>query len=484
MMDHQEHRNPQPTNTSESTKAPESPRSAHATPATLLQRAQVAPNALSRTDILQLQRTVGNRAVLQLLRATAQMSEASEAEPDEELVDAERPSAEELTLADAEPISVAGDPHTIEYKKVGEEVEIGVSSIWEEIHTIHHDLRRLNLLDPALTHQHNVTKNATKSRKLWESDFNRLDRKIDQKKTEKRKARLDDEDRYETILLELDRLEKELHTVSRRLTIERHTEKAAIHKYIGIAVRINSTVVAEVLGAKMPIVELGTDATGASANTVRYHTGTAGDPIPIIWYKPQASYGAITVDDYSGGLPAAQVVLNPFAANQAVDDQHGNSYTFGVNAANRAGVGTVWPNTPKHGKTRTNQQDYNRVLASLGYDLSAHGEDGDHVRDLGFGGNDVIDNFWPLDSATNRHAFNGWRSTYYINYKKSQTAGRWNIFKAPLNSGSLIGKYFRIKGEENASSPAENNSDQSGSDTTYGAAGIIIERGGTFINEG
>ncbi|ARU62115.1 hypothetical protein CBW65_14740 [Tumebacillus avium] len=456
---------------------------------TVLQRVQ-APQSLTRQNILQLQRTIGNQAVLQLLR-TAQKNgdeatETSAAELEPELPDdagTEQRTAEELTLEDNQPIDLVGETHTIEYKKVGQEVEIGVASNWMEINEIHQDLRRNQLLNITLTQRLSACRVATRSRQGFEKDFSKNDEKIDKIKRDRRKVRVTNPDKYADLGDELKKLEGDMHKISIKLNNARATEKARVNAYIQCAVTINSTIVAQVLGAKMPIVELDTDATAGSAGNVRYHQGTAGDPIPITWYKPQASYNAITVNDYTTGV-AVPTVLNPFGGNPAVQDQHGNNYNFGVNAANVAGA-AAWPNTPKHGKTRVNQQAYNQVLASLGYDLSAHNEDGDHVRDLGFGGNDVIDNFWPLNSVTNRHAFNGWRSSYYINYKKNvDGVGNWNIVKAPLNSGSLIGKYFRIKGEEDTNSPAENNTDASGSDTTYGAAANINESDGTIIAEG
>ncbi|MBY0573495.1 MAG: hypothetical protein K2P84_07420, partial [Undibacterium sp.] len=98
-----------------------------------------------------------------------------------------------------------------------------------------------------------------------------------------------------------------------------------------------------------------------------------------------------------------------------------------------------------------------------------------------------IDNFWPLDRVTNRLAFTGWRSTYYLNFKTGQQAanGAYYVKKAPLNAGNMVGKYVRIVGEEASASPANNNTADSGSSTAWAstAAGGVVERGGTTIAE-
>jgi hypothetical protein len=44
------------------------------------------------------------------------------------------------------------------------------------------------------------------------------------------------------------------------------------------------------------------------------------------------------------------------------------------------------------------------ALAPYGFVASKEGLDGDHVREIQFGGVDVLGNLWPLDAGTNRGA--------------------------------------------------------------------------------
>jgi hypothetical protein len=136
----------------------------------------------------------------------------------------------------------------------------------------------------------------------------------------------------------------------------------------------------------------------------------------------------------------------------------------------------------RHGSLRPTQRALNGVLAMLGHNLPAHNEDGDHVRDLGFGGTDTIDNYWPLDSVVNRLAYNGWRSLYLLNYKKKQNrAGHWLLEKAPLNSGTLVGKHFHMTGTNAVAIPQAGVA--AGSSVAWGNAGTVLANNGGQIAE-
>ncbi|MGE3961195.1 MAG: hypothetical protein AB7F65_05880 [Dehalococcoidia bacterium] len=179
-----------------------------------------------------------------------------------------------------------------------------------------------------------------------------------------------------------------------------------------------------------------------------YHTGAADDPIPIAWYKPPAAYPMLR-------LPTGEIV------------------TFGE-AFKIGGVqfGLADENTPAldwriqktaHNETREGQAALNRVLIENEVQVSKGGRwvrpavgnthqfDGDHVKDLGFGGADRANNYWPLDSTINRRAFTGYNANYVINYLDGATPKSRAI-------GGLVGKWFivsRFMGAGGGSHPDE-----------------------------
>ena len=413
---------------------------------------------------------------------------------------AELTDQDEFYAAQRQDIALLGETHHLEYKKMGDEFVLGVASTWADAAEIHIALRqkavsatwRLRYLAVVAAHRArekckkdrltlvlaeqrgrgNTTGNHRRGRSRSESPANRVSGGSGSARSRSRSR-----NRIEPVdLMEL------LRVANLALLAAIEREKQTITAFVSISATEFNTEVAEILGANMPAITLDTDATAGDANAVRYHTGTFADPIPVTWYKPPASYATVTVLD---DLTHANVVLNPFAANAQVRAPGSATlYSFGVTVPNRPVVGTILQNTPKHGKTRTEQQRLNGVLTAMGHNMA--GLDGDHVTDLGFGGNDVISNYWPLNSVTNRYAFTGWRSTYYLNYKTGRTgAGAAQIIKkAPLNAGNLVNKYVQIVAEQATANPAGNNTSASGSSTAWGAAQNIIESGGTNIPEG
>ena len=87
------------------------------------------------------------------------------------------------------------------------------------------------------------------------------------------------------------------------------------------------------------------------------------------------------------------------------------------------------------------------------------GYDGDHVLDLGFGGRDVDNNYWPLDAGINRRGFNGYNNLYRVHYRDGNTIKKKAI-------GGLVGKYFTVKGfmpnASNKNYPQESDSESAG----------------------
>lgn len=103
-------------------------------------------------------------------------------------------------------------------------------------------------------------------------------------------------------------------------------------------------------------------------------------------------------------------------------------------------------NKVAHNETREGQKELNKLLNEhalvrrknkwVENPLSAKGGfDGDHIKDLGFGGKDNAQNYWPLAANINRRAFNGYNS-HYISQR--------NLVAKAV--GGLIGKYFKVKG--------------------------------------
>lgn len=486
-------------------------------------RSGLDPKTTTPGAALRLQRAVGNRAVARLFHGVIQRQKAAseaeredgdpvvrEAEEVEEVegampegapvevdaatVEEDRQFQPEALLAAArEPIQILGELHHIEYREVNGKLVPGIATDWYEVEEIYQAFRRNNVLaaNPGILRLRDRVGNQNRTVEDLQREIRELSARLDTLRygaTQVNSGRPRGQWRARPLnditKKRIARATLERYTKSRALGLAQQELNRRIQAFINAAVNANDTIVAEILGANMPPIVRVTDVINTSApGTYRYHTGAQGDPIPLTWYKPAAVYQDITVTDHTNPAAPVQVQLSAAANNPVVTDPRGNAYHFGVNANNFA-MGKTWKNTPRHNKSRQNQRDLNGVLLSMGHDLSANHQDGDHVRDLGFEGDDVIDNYWPLDSTTNRLAYMGWRSLYYLNYKVQMRNGNWELEKAPLNSGTLVGKYFRVVAEEASTTPLGNNSEASGSDTGWGAAGTILSQGGTAIPEG
>ena len=160
--------------------------------------------------------------------------------------------------------------------------------------------------------------------------------------------------------------------------------------------------------------------TGDDAALDRYRLGTKASPIPITWYKPRSAYPDIRLA--SGEVKTME---------QGFSLENGK-YSFGVSNDNRPGSferpgSPLLMKTP-HSQNRSKQVELNGVLERAGVEVEMTPSagnfvpfrkanvDGDHVRDLGFGGKDTIKNYWPLNSVVNRRAFMGYNSEYIINF--------------------------------------------------------------------
>jgi len=169
------------------------------------------------------------------------------------------------------------------------------------------------------------------------------------------------------------------------------------------------------------------------------HEGSSADPIPIYWYKPEGDYpNSLNLKDPDSGAS----ITAPMSGSTTLDDprrgRSGDKVTLGV-AGNKI--------TPEMNLTRTSgtaglrtggQGTLIRVLGLFGYSLSANDQEADHVKDLGFGGVDKLENLWPLKSATNQLG-----RTYYSSYKV-EYLDQGKV--ATSNLTQLGGKTFKIKG--------------------------------------
>jgi hypothetical protein len=171
-----------------------------------------------------------------------------------------------------------------------------------------------------------------------------------------------------------------------------------------------------------------------------YHTGDSpDDAIPIIFYKEESNYEKIIENGKEYTYPDGPSVWG----------RNGTLHTIKVNPDYQYKLGKVLQNTKKPDEgpnARPIQVDINRALTNA--KVSMAGKDGDHVRDLGFGGQDAANNYWPLESRINRRPFHGWRTHYGVHYIKKKVDEKdpktWLLATAAINT--LINKYFQIKG--------------------------------------
>ncbi|HYU32640.1 MAG TPA: DUF4157 domain-containing protein [Thermoanaerobaculia bacterium] len=192
-------------------------------------------------------------------------------------------------------------------------------------------------------------------------------------------------------------------------------------------------------------------------NSYVYHTGANNDPIPIVWYKnPATDYRDIVIPagNAAGVAPGNYTYPNgPTTAN-------GFPVNLTVAAANRPVLNNLAAFTLQKQPIGSrpdqtpNQVAANAALANAGYNLrNQHPQmDGDHVRDLGFGGADAVNNYWPLDEDINRRAFRGYNSNYLINFiNHTKDPGQVNPNHNPNGRpttqpiGGMAGRYFVIK---------------------------------------
>jgi hypothetical protein len=158
-----------------------------------------------------------------------------------------------------------------------------------------------------------------------------------------------------------------------------------------------------------------------------HKSGSKKNPFKLEWPKrASAEYPILYFGGKTGGAVKSQSVLKGLFTKKAKDvegvqvreyDPHTGGPLYesdgkggekksgdkiGISSKYRISVGKVigplsTAQTPKGGKI-------NSVLKKHGFSPSTEGMDGDHVTEVQFGGDDVIENLWPLDSGENLSA--------------------------------------------------------------------------------
>ncbi len=141
--------------------------------------------------------------------------------------------------------------------------------------------------------------------------------------------------------------------------------------------------------------------------------GSYGNPFPLTWYKrPSIRYPKL----YFGGRigkPKSQSVLRGLHTKGNNDEtgERVREYTahtkgslpggadIGVDAAYRVQKGSIVG--PLQAATTPGGGKINRALRPYGFVPEDEGMQGDHVREIQYGGVDDLMNLWPLDSAEN-----------------------------------------------------------------------------------
>lgn len=199
------------------------------------------------------------------------------------------------------------------------------------------------------------------------------------------------------------------------------------------------------------------DRTFTGNNLVDYHTGEEGDPIPIMWYKSPKDYPTVFFNGKQYNFNSKLTIQNTTfeLADKNVPTTGGNFKLQKLAHDSDRGFQKTYNQLFNDNKVQVGHVVNNPLSEKGGYD-------GDHVKDLGFGGEDKANNYWPLHQNINRKAFNGYNSAYILNYlsknQNNQLEGKARAI------GGLIGKFFTIKEfhRDNSAIPPESNTAKAG----------------------
>lgn len=159
----------------------------------------------------------------------------------------------------------------------------------------------------------------------------------------------------------------------------------------------------------VPPTQTGPQQPGAPTTPTAPSGRTAGDPIPMVWFKPPGLYPpSIQIGDERYFFSEPEPLVVPPLSG--LPDVRRTAFTGGevVIGINPAGEfypreGRVWPRV-RAGvlRTGTRQANFRRLLREYGYDWGS--KEADHVRDLQWGGQDDYHNLWPLERSWNNAA--------------------------------------------------------------------------------
>lgn len=147
-------------------------------------------------------------------------------------------------------------------------------------------------------------------------------------------------------------------------------------------------------------------------------TGSQSDPIPIYWYKHIKDYPqSIKLAGVNYSMRSlARITYNGEKIQIGVSEKYITKAAGGVNSKQNA---TVLKRRTTSSRDPAMTKTFRLALENLGYPWK--NEDVDHVKDLGFGGDDVYQNFWPLNSFINRTPFREqWLVRYKVEYKEGK----------------------------------------------------------------
>ncbi|MEW6428987.1 MAG: DUF4157 domain-containing protein [Thermodesulfobacteriota bacterium] len=169
--------------------------------------------------------------------------------------------------------------------------------------------------------------------------------------------------------------------------------------------------------------------------------GSQAKPFPITWPKrPAARYPRLWLAPraaISRPLPQSQVQHLPGAelfSPTLAKDLPGDGESIGIAEAYQTRVDLV-VGPKRSGRSDSEKNRFNRLLAAHGYDRSEEPTDGDHVVEMQVSGPDAFANLWPLNSSENRSG-----GTRLNNTEVTQSDGSRRRVR------DLAGKYFKITG--------------------------------------
>jgi hypothetical protein len=427
-----------------------------ANPAAVIQRAMADPGSLSPGEILQLQRSVGNHSVSLLLggaikqqppekKAISEETPGGLPHPPETPMGEENGNLEENCPTIAVPI---GGGHHVTARESGGVMRLGVASEFTEVSAIVSTL--LDLSSPLNKTQREVVKQISEDVTKAEAEMNKAKLLYDSQNEKKiklrdivtiaiesdygpRKKRIDGSHARHGEFENAIKLTEELKDeYLRKTTIAVNLAKDAIIKLWEIGKDFLPTNL-------MPVGAVFRDRNTFGGDTGRYtyHTGDSkGDAVPITWYKNPADYPRLKLKDTT--------VIN-FGQSFKV-----GGLNFGLNTENKPKADWFIQKTA-HNDSREGQHLFNKTLIDEEVQVEkgssfvspplgdTHHFDGDHVKDLGFGGKDQADNYWPLDSTINRRAFAGYNAGYVVHYKDEKGEHK------SRSIGGLVGKWFVVK---------------------------------------